>query len=345
MAKANTGEKTVSQVEREGIIYKTGERVIHNRTGEEGEIIQCVIDANGRPFVRVKTISLTNQGKVTVQSLKHITRLAAITGESPVGKEETTVNPEEQNTPEATDEVIEVEMRTEEQEAKRQAKKQAQEEAKAKRQADAEERKKKREETEAKRLAEREVRLEKERVEKEKKDLQKHTEAEKREANEAKRLAAIAEVQKGLSVALDEEETAKAAYMGKRQVTGRLQRQLKDLGAGVDAKGTFVPSLTIDQLPDDLRAKVKACICGCGRVVAGSRSVYAPGHDQRVRGWLKEAEEVGEKPAAVSDAVWNNLVDRLKTCTCCGQPIEPHESHMGPVCRTGQCTCKERRVA
>jgi hypothetical protein len=62
-------------------------------------------------------------------------------------------------------------------------------------------------------------------------------------------------------------------------------------------KTTSKPVMTAKERADKRKAryearKVNACLCGCGKKVAGS---FAQGHDQRVRGMLQRHELDGAK--------------------------------------------------
>ncbi len=76
------------------------------------------------------------------------------------------------------------------------------------------------------------------------------------------------------------------------------------------------------------------CICGCGTPIK-PKSTFAPGHDARVHGWMRKIEK-GEMDAS---ELPEGLRSRLVTCACCGRPILPHSSGMGPLCRAGKCSC------
>lgn len=81
----------------------------------------------------------------------------------------------------------------------------------------------------------------------------------------------------------------------------------------------------------------RLCWCGCGQPVKGKKARFVPGHDARLYALIRKIEkgEVGE------DIIPEELRQRMDNCRCCGKPILPHESGMGPLCRTGKCRCKK----
>lgn len=81
----------------------------------------------------------------------------------------------------------------------------------------------------------------------------------------------------------------------------------------------------------------RLCWCGCGQPVKGKKARFVPGHDARLYTLIRKIEE-GEINESV---VPEKLRQQMVRCACCGKPILPHESGMGPLCRTGKCHCKK----
>lgn len=89
------------------------------------------------------------------------------------------------------------------------------------------------------------------------------------------------------------------------------------------------------------KAERKLCLCGCGKPVGRPRSQFLPGHDAKLKSILIKVEKGKLKESDIPEAARKLLVP----CKCCGQLMLPHESGMGPVCRTGKCMCKVRAEA
>ena len=84
----------------------------------------------------------------------------------------------------------------------------------------------------------------------------------------------------------------------------------------------------------------RLCWCGCGRPVWSKKARFIPGHDARLYALIRKIEE-GEVDEGI---IPEELRERMTNCRCCGKPILPHESGMGPLCRAGKCRCKSRGV-
>ena len=81
----------------------------------------------------------------------------------------------------------------------------------------------------------------------------------------------------------------------------------------------------------------RLCWCGCGRPVGSKKARFIPGHDARLYAVIRKIEE-GEVDEGI---IPEELRQRMSHCRCCGKLILPHESGMGPLCRTGRCSCKK----
>lgn len=80
----------------------------------------------------------------------------------------------------------------------------------------------------------------------------------------------------------------------------------------------------------------RLCWCGCGQPVKGKKARFVPGHDARLYAMIRKIEE----GTVDEDIIPEELRQRMARCTCCGKPILPHPSGMGPLCRSGKCRCK-----
>lgn len=134
-----------------------------------------------------------------------------------------------------------------------------------------------------------------------------------------------------------EEEAEEETEAEKAEEAAYLAKQATELKqAATKAKGKL-------KVQEEKRAPVEIartlCLDGCGQyVTAGSR--FLPGHDAKLKSKLLKIER-GEMTIETS-GLPEYVISQLSRCTCCGQPMLAHETGMGPVCRTGQCTCKTR---
>jgi chemotaxis protein histidine kinase CheA len=91
--------------------------------------------------------------------------------------------------------------------------------------------------------------------------------------------------------------------------------------------------------PQPKKDKTKDCLCGCGGRTKGG--LFIPGHDAKLKSFLLKVE----KGEADVNTLPQATRDQLDTCACCGMPMLKHPSGKGPICRTGNCRCKEKAAA
>lgn len=80
---------------------------------------------------------------------------------------------------------------------------------------------------------------------------------------------------------------------------------------------------------------MRECLCGCGLLVEKKNRRFRQGHDAKLSSILRRIELGELSEDVIPDVAKNALVQ----CKCCGKPILPHPSGMGPLCRAGKCKC------